>query len=72
MYQSKEAMNNEETILVPLNLSSSWQSIRPSYPKISIAITRLQRPEYEIQLAKAGGCLKAYVTAKKNHFTTLL
>jgi len=32
-------MNNEETILVPLNLSNSWQSIRPSYPKISIYIT---------------------------------
>jgi len=24
----------KETIVVSLNLSSSWQSIRPSYPKI--------------------------------------
>ena len=31
-------MNYEETILVSLNLSSSWQSIRPSYPKIPIPI----------------------------------
>ena len=29
----EQAMNYEETILVSLNLSSSWQSIRPSYPK---------------------------------------
>jgi len=29
-----QAMNYEETILVSLSLSSSWQSIRPSYPKI--------------------------------------
>jgi hypothetical protein len=34
-------MNYEETILVSLNLSSSWQSIRPSYPKISINITAI-------------------------------
>jgi hypothetical protein len=38
-HNGKEAMNYEETILVSLNLSSSWQSIRPSYPKISIYIT---------------------------------
>ena len=32
-------MNYEETILVSLNLSNSWQSIRPSYSKILIPIT---------------------------------
>ena len=32
-------MNYKETILVSLNLSSSWQNIRPSYPKIPISIT---------------------------------
>jgi hypothetical protein len=40
-HSEKEAMNYEETILVSLDLSSSWQSIRPSYPKISIFITEL-------------------------------
>jgi hypothetical protein len=31
-------MNYEEAILVFLNLSSSWQSIRPNYPKMPITI----------------------------------
>ena len=32
-HNRKQAMNYEETIVVSLNLSSSWQSIRPSYLK---------------------------------------
>jgi len=38
-HNGKQAMNYEETILVSLNLSSSWQSIRPSYPKYTSSIT---------------------------------